>query len=231
MPLKKAKTDEEAAKEGLISEELMTQIDKVQEEFEEIGKAEADEIAKINAAYERKRLPLYKKRDDLLGKIPNFWLKAMQNHDLLLELIEEDEAPILESLKRVAVDTSEEGCIKMTFTFAKNDYFSETEFVKVVKELSDDEVHVDAVKISWTAKANRNKKGSKAAGEKRKFDDDNSGFFDWLESGDSSPSVVHVANVIAEDFYPRALTLYMGLEDDLEGFEDDEGEDEEEDEE
>lgn len=54
-----------------------------------------------------KRLPLMKKRNEMLKRIPEFWLTAMRNHEVLQSLIEPEDLEILSCLDSIDVTRPE----------------------------------------------------------------------------------------------------------------------------
>lgn len=67
--------------------------------------------------------------------IPEFWLTAITNHDMLGEYVSERDAEVLVHLRDVRADIltgDDAGGFKLVFTFDKNDNFSNTVGVLVV---------------------------------------------------------------------------------------------------
>ena len=58
-------------------QEAIEQIDEVQNEIDRLNEQASEEILKVEQKYNLKRQPFFKKRSDLIGKIPNFWVTAV----------------------------------------------------------------------------------------------------------------------------------------------------------
>lgn len=72
--------------------------------------------------------------ENLKGRkdIPMFWLKAMENNPILSKYIDEADKCILESLTDIRGEKEEGNNYKLTFVFAKNDYFTNKELIKIM---------------------------------------------------------------------------------------------------
>ena len=51
----------------------------------------SEEILKVEQKYNKLRRPFYDKRNDIIKRIPKFWLTAFINHPQITAIIEEDE--------------------------------------------------------------------------------------------------------------------------------------------
>lgn len=58
--------------------------------------------------YNKLRQPHYKKRSELIAKIPNFWVTVFVNHPQLSTLLDEDDEEALHYLKKVEVQEFED---------------------------------------------------------------------------------------------------------------------------
>ena len=62
----------------------------------------------VEQKYNKLRQPHYKKRSELISKIPNFWVTVFVNHPQLSTLLDEDDEEALHYLKRVEVQEFED---------------------------------------------------------------------------------------------------------------------------
>ena len=77
-PAKRQKgEDKPAAPEEPENLEALQKLDSIDQEIEQISNEVANEIIKIERKYAEKRVPLYKKRNDIIKTIPKFWLKTV----------------------------------------------------------------------------------------------------------------------------------------------------------
>ena len=58
-------------------QEAIEQIDEVQNEIDRLNEQASEEILKVEQKYNKLRQPFFKKRSDLIAKIPNFWVTAV----------------------------------------------------------------------------------------------------------------------------------------------------------
>ena len=82
---------------------------------------------------EKAKLDEANKNEDVKG-IPSFWLTIFKNVEMLAEMVQEADEPVLESLTDITVTFSEKDPMGFTlhFHFAKNDYFTNTVLTKQV---------------------------------------------------------------------------------------------------
>ena len=82
--------------------------------------------------------------------VTEFWLKAFKNHSELVHEIKEADLPVLKSLLKVEYVPVDLTKFEIVFTFAPNEYFTNTELRKVVNLDEDEEpVSTTGTKIEW----------------------------------------------------------------------------------
>jgi len=247
-PVKQAKAegkngdaaDEQADKE---QQEAIEQIDEVQNEIDKLNENASEEILKVEQKYNTLRQPFFKKRSNLIAKIPNFWVTAFVNHPQVSALLNEDDEEALQYLSKVEVQEFEDikSGYRIKFAFDSNPYFSNEELSKEFHLNDSGDPSSKSTPINWKEGKDLTKKDNAAAkqGKKRSHEDQES-FFSWFgDHGDAGAD--ELGEVIKDDIWPNPLQYYLaseideetggdgGEEDDL----DDEGnfEDEEENEE
>jgi len=103
-----------------------------EEEEDEEGKDEegklADELKEKAAIEEAKPEGDGEKKEEEKG-IPSFWLTVFKNVDMLSEMVQEHDEPILNALQDIKVAFNEKGFV-LDFEFAPNDYFTNTVLTK-----------------------------------------------------------------------------------------------------
>ncbi|ORZ00048.1 hypothetical protein BCR41DRAFT_363632, partial [Lobosporangium transversale] len=176
-------------------------LEAVQEDMDHIH--DLTTKAELELANKRNELmaPIYKKRQEVIAKIPNFWYTLFRMHPLTANFIEERDLPILEHLTDVFVkhDDKDSRNYEIIFTFKENPYFSNKELIKkVVVKDDDEETSIGEVfEINW-------KEGQDVTkSQKRKKDDDDEGsssFFAWFKEEDTS-----IADIFALEIFPQAL--------------------------
>lgn len=55
----------------------LEQIDSCQNEIDQLNEKASEEILKVEQKYNKLRKPFFEKRNDLIKKIPNFWVTAV----------------------------------------------------------------------------------------------------------------------------------------------------------
>ncbi|KAL6652618.1 hypothetical protein ACP70R_011543 [Stipagrostis hirtigluma subsp. patula] len=239
---KRARTD--GAEEGgePIDGALLLSIEKLQEiqdEIEKVNEEASDKVLEVEQKYNKIRRPVYARRNEIIQKIPDFWLTAFLSHPVLGELLTEDDQAIFKHLESIYVDESEDiksGC-SITLTFSSNPYFEDKKLTKTYSISDDGTISVKATPIKWKAGMDIvNEKACTKKGEKRLLVDESFlNFFAWF-SDTKNKSLAHgemdeVADIIKEDLWPNPLKFFNNeLEDEFEQEDDDgeEGSDEEE---
>jgi hypothetical protein len=71
------------------------------------------------------RKPLFQIRNQLIAKIPNFWINTFENHPKISQLIHEDEEECLHFLSKLEVEVLEDikSDFKIKFYFENNPFF------------------------------------------------------------------------------------------------------------
>lgn len=71
---KKSKTDESANE---VESEALEQIDGCQNDIDALNEKASEEILKVEQKYNKLRKPFFEKRNDIIKRIPNFWVTAV----------------------------------------------------------------------------------------------------------------------------------------------------------
>lgn len=56
----------------------MEQIDACQNDIDALNETASEEILKVEQKYNKLRKPFYEKRNDIIKRIPNFWVTAVR---------------------------------------------------------------------------------------------------------------------------------------------------------
>lgn len=72
---KKAKTLDESLNEE--ESEALEQIDACQNDIDALNEKASEEILKVEQKYNKLRKPFFEKRNDIIKRIPNFWVTAV----------------------------------------------------------------------------------------------------------------------------------------------------------
>jgi len=201
--------DEQADKE---QQEAIEQIDEVQNEIDKLNEQASEEILKVEQKYNTKRQPFFKKRSELIAKIPNFWVTAFVNHPQVSALLNEDDEEALQYLTSVEVQEFEDikSGYRINFHFDSNPYFGNEMLSKEfhLNDTGDPSSHSSP--ITWKEGKDLTKKANANKGKKRSHDDQES-FFSWF--GDHCDAGAdELGEVIKDDIWPNPLQYYLASE-------------------
>jgi len=205
------------------TQKALEEIDVCQNEVDQLNEDASEEILKVEQKYNTLRKPLFKKRDDIITRIPNFWVTAFVNHPHISTLLEEVEEEALHYLTSVEVEEFEDikSGYKIHFYFGTNPYFSNTTLTKEFRLANTGDPTTSSTPIQWKEdpkstnplKELHSQAGSLANGEgtssKRKLmKSESKTFFGWyMDTQD--PSADETAEVIKDDLWPNPLHYYL----------------------
>ncbi|KAJ2781324.1 hypothetical protein H4R18_002952 [Coemansia javaensis] len=170
--------------------------------------------AALHAKYELKKAPLYKKREDVIAKIPKFWLTCLEKHPIITSLIEMEDAAAIAYLKNIEINRSTENPInyKVVFVFDDNPYFTNTTLVKEFDFSDKGNTQVTNHKIDWKegkCLITAAKKDEPASDSDEFSENEEASFFCWFDDENGS----ELADLIANDLYPNAGMYFIGTSD------------------
>lgn len=202
--------DEQADKE---QQEAIEQIDEVQNEIDRLNEQASEEILKVEQKYNKLRQPYFKKRSDLIGKIPNFWVTAFVNHPQVSALLTEEDEEALQFLSKVEVQEFDDikSGYTISFCFESNPYF-ENESISKEFHLNDTgEPSSKSTTIKWKEGKDLTSKSASAQKGKKRTHDDQESFFCWFsDHGDAGAD--ELGEVIKDDIWPNPLQYYLASE-------------------
>lgn len=150
-------------------------LKEVQGQYDELMRDFIKERAELQAKYEKAAEPLMSKRKGIVGGseavsnydiadseeqdqgIPDFWLTAMANHDMIGEYVTERDADVLSNLRDVRVVSltgDDAGSFRLEFQFEKNPFFTNEMLEKTFYMENPDEVVPEkfvGCTINWAA--------------------------------------------------------------------------------
>lgn len=124
---KKSKIDD-----SLNESDALEEIDACQNEIDCLNEKSSDEILKVEQKYNKLRKPFFDKRNDIINRIPNFWVTAFINHPQISGILEEEEEECLHFLNKLDVEEFEDikSGYRINFHFDVNPYFENNSLVK-----------------------------------------------------------------------------------------------------
>merc|ERR1711863_92137 len=235
---KKARLTDDSVEERDFDEETqkaLEEIDANQNEIDALNEQASEEILKVEQKYNKLRRPFYDKRNDIIKRIPKFWLTAFINHPQITAIIEEDEEDCLQYLNKLEVEEFEDikSGYRIKLYFDKNPYFDNDVLTKEFHLGSSGDPASQSTPIQWKESMDLAAKfAQKAAaaqetakGRKRAHQQQMKTFFTWFcDNGD--PSDDEIAEVIKDDMWPNPLQYFLVPDIEVEN-----GEDEDDDEE
>ncbi|KAI1296838.1 Protein SET [Halotydeus destructor] len=224
------------------TQKALEEIDACQNEIDALNEKASEEILKVEQKYNKLRKPHYEKRNDLIQKIPNFWITAFVNHPQISAILDEDEEECLHYLTKLEVEEFEDiksGYRIKLFFDEQNPFFDNDVLVKEFHLASTGDPDSKSTEINWKGESElatrfkSQKNGDQKTGRKRTRMDQRT-FFTWFtENGDASAD--DIAEVIKDDMWPNPLQYFLVPDievengeigdDDLDGDDDEEGED------
>lgn len=233
-----AKSDLSAANATAASDkeaqDAIEEIDRVQTNIDHLNEEASEEILKVEQKYNKLRQPHYKKRSDLIEKIPGFWATVFVNHPQLSSLLEGEDEEALQYLKKVEVQEFEDikSGYKINFHFDKNPYFENDVLFKEFHLNDNGEPTCKSSQIKWKPGKNLTEDNTKsdaraaagAGGAKKRAHESSSLFFSWFNDH-SEASSDDFGEVIKDDIWPNPLQYFLAQGEEEE--EDDEEEDDE----
>jgi len=214
------------------TQKALEEIDSCQNEIDQLNEKASEEILKVEQKYNKLRKPFFEKRNDIIKKIPNFWVTAFVNHPQISAILEEEEEECLHYLTKLDVEEFDDikSGYRIKFYFDENPYFENDALTKEFHLSSIGDPASHSTEIKWKQGHNlverfrirmqQTEKGSrKRALEIRSF-------FSWF-SDHMDPSADEIAEVIKDDMWPNPLQYFLVPDIEVENGEGEEDDDEE----
>ncbi|GIY78892.1 protein SET [Caerostris darwini] len=216
------------------TQKALEEIDACQNEIDALNEKASEEILKVEQKYNKLRKPFFEKRNDLIRKIPNFWVTAFVNHPQISAILDEEEEECLHFLSKLEVEEFEDikSGYRIKFYFDENPYFDNDVIVKEFHLGSSGDPASQSTAIKWKdgmdlTKKQKEKQAQMKNNRKRVHEQPRT-FFSWYtDHGDASAD--DIAEVIKDDMWPNPLQYFLVPDIEVEnGLEEDEESDEEE---
>lgn len=219
------------------TQKALEEIDANQNEIDALNEQASEEILKVEQKYNKLRRPYFDKRNEIIKRVPKFWLTAFINHPQISAIIEEDEEDCLQYLNKLEVEEYEDikSGYRIKLYFDENPYFDNDVLTKEFHLGSSGDPASQSTPIRWkegfdlAAKAAQ-RAAAAAARSGRKRPLENRTFFSWF-CDNCDPSADDVAEVIKDDMWPNPLQYFLVPDIEVENGGEDDDEDLEEEEE
>jgi len=209
------------------TQKALEEIDGCQNEIDALNEKASEEILKVEQKYNKLRKPLFEKRNEIIKKIPNFWVTAFVNHPQISAILEEDEEECLHYLSQLEVEEFEDikSGYRIKFYFDENPYFENDILTKEFHLGSSGDPASQSTPVKWKADMDltAKSKDEKPTGKKRPRETRT--YFNWF-SDNGDPSADDIAEVIKDDMWPNPLQYFLVPDIEVEnglGDDDDEG--------
>ena len=215
------------------TQKALEEIDANQNEIDLLNEKASEEILKVEQKYNKLRRPFYDKRNEIIRRIPKFWLTTFINHPQISSVVEEDEEDALQYLNKLEVEEFEDikSGYRIKLHFDKNPYFENDTLAKEFLLGSSGDPASTSTTIQWkegqdlAAKAAQKAAANAKGGRKRAHESRT--FFTWF-CDNSEPAADDIAEVIKDDMWPNPLQYFLVPDIEVEnGCEDEDDEDEE----
>ncbi|KRX95097.1 Protein SET [Trichinella pseudospiralis] len=203
-----------------ITQKALEEIDNCQNEIDALNEKASEEILKVEQKYNKLRKPHFERRDELIKKVPHFWVSAFVNHPQIAPILDEDEEECLHHLTKLEVEECEDikSGYRLKFYFEENPFFENDVLIKEFQLGRMDPVST-STEIKWKENMNLTKIAHPMQkGKKRSLDNEPRTFFGWfLDNADaSSDEIAEVyLSIIKDDIWPNPLQYYLIPESDM----------------
>jgi len=235
-PQKKAKIDasqEENKDYDSDTQKALEEIDACQNEIDQLNEKASEEILKVEQKYNKLRKPYFHKRNDLIKKIPNFWVTAFVNHPQISAVLDEEEEECLHYLTKLEVEEFDDikSGYRVRFYFDENPFFENDILCKEFHLGTTGDPTSTSTEIKWRENMDLTKhvkEQQQAKGGRKRALESPRTFFTWF-SDNSDASADDIAEVIKDDMWPNPLQYFLVPDIDMENENGLEGESDEED--
>lgn len=196
------------------TQKALEEIDACQNEIDALNEKASEEILKVEQKYNKLRKPFFEKRNELIRKIPNFWVTAFVNHPQISAILDEEEEECLHFLTKLEVEEFEDikSGYRIKFYFDENPYFENDVIVKEFHLGSSGDPASQSTTIKWKdgmdlTKKQKEKQVQMKNSRKRVHEQPRT-FFTWYtDHGDASAD--DIAEVIKDDMWPNPLQYFL----------------------
>ncbi|XP_062561248.1 protein SET [Armigeres subalbatus] len=206
---KKVKKSDDALED---ESEALEAIDSCQNEIDALNEKASEEILKVEQKYNGLRKPHFQKRNEIIKRIPSFWVTAIVNHPQISGILEEEEEECLQFMEKLEVEEFEDikSGYRIHFYFDENPYFENKVLTKEFNLGTSGESPVStSTAIKWKPDRDLTKMlPKKAMANRRKRGLEYRTFFDWF-TDNNDPINDDIAELIKDDLWPNPLQYYL----------------------
>lgn len=222
---KKVKKSDEVLED---ESEALEAIDSCQNEIDALNEKASEDILQVEQKYNALRKPYFQKRNEIIKRIPSFWVTAIVNHPQISGILEEEEEECLQFMEKLVVEEFEDikSGYRIHFYFDENPYFENKLLTKEFNLGTSGETPVStSTTIKWKPERDLTKLLPKKA-SRRKRGLEYRTFFDWF-TDNNDPINDDIAELIKDDLWPNPLQYYLVPDIEVEPEAEEDGADEE----
>lgn len=194
------------------TQKILEDIDNCQSELDTLNEKASEEILKVEQKYNKLRKPFFEKRNELIKKIPNFWVSAFVNHAQIRNLVSTEEEDCIQHLKNIEIEEFEDikSGYRIKFHFDDNPFFENKVLIKEFHLASSGEPTCTSTEIVWKDTAESKELRDVISSKQRKSKVSITFFLWFLENGDASSD--DIAEIIKDDLWPNPLQYFLSSE-------------------
>jgi len=191
------------------TQKTLEEIDTCQNVIDNLNEKASEEILKVEQKYNKLRKPYFEKRNELIKKIPNFWVQAFLNHAQIRCLLSTEEEECIQHLKNIEVEEFEDigSGYRIKFHFEENPFFENEVLVKEFHLASTGDPTCTSTEIKWKNTEEGKSLKDVITSKQHKSKVEITFFLWFLENGDASSD--DIAEVIKDDLWPNPLQYFL----------------------
>ncbi|XP_021369327.1 protein SET-like [Mizuhopecten yessoensis] len=192
------------------TQKALEDIDACQNDIDVLNEKASEEILKVEQKYNKLRKPHFDQRNELIKKIPNFWVTAFVNHPQISAILDEEEEECLHYLNMVEVEEFEDikSGYRINFTFSSNPYFNNSTLSKEFHLATTGDPASKSTKVEWKDNMDLTKRAQAQMPNRKRRHGFSRTFFHWFQDN-TDPSADDIAEVIKDDMWPNPLQYYL----------------------
>jgi template-activating factor I len=196
------------------TQKALEDIDSCQNEIDQLNEKASEEILKVEQKYNQLRKPFFEKRNELIKKIPNFWVTAFVNHPQISAILDEEEEECLHYLIKLEVEEFDDikSGYRIKFHFDENPFFTNDVLLKEFHLGSTGDPTSTSTEILWKEGMDLTKNVpnpvAKANQRRMRPDVPPRTFFNWF-ADNTDASADDIAEVIKDDMWPNPLQYFL----------------------
>ncbi|XP_039263211.2 uncharacterized protein LOC120339194 [Styela clava] len=171
-------------------------IEDCQSDIDTLNHKANEEILLVELKYNRLRLPVYKRRNTYIERVPHFWATVFSQHRQLRQVLTKEDLKCLKYVTKLQVEDFEENRsgYSIQFYFSENPWFENRAITKEYHLPWHGSPSCSCTPIQWKKGMNLPMKSSS--------------FFSWFTSQEDA-SADDIAEIIKDDLWPNPLQCFL----------------------